>query len=709
MRQKCRSFPSLASGRSAALRTTGVAWIGVAMLAADLAAQVPAPPRDSADSARAIAPVVVTVVRAPFSIEQAPLAVAFTTTEEIRAGRPGLALDEALRALPGVHVDNRYNYSLGERISIRGFGARSQFGVRGLRVLVDGIPATLPDGQTNLNHVDLGILGRSEVIRGPASAIYGNAAGGVILFASEAPAAEPVAGRIRVTSGGGSRRLQSVFSGSRSPFAYLVSVSRLDADGPRQHDDAEITTVTARAAAALGAGDFEVTLNAVDFEARNPGSLSDSLLRVDRTMAFRNNVVQRTGERGKQGQLGARWTRDLGGGSLELSAHALTREIDNPIPPRIIALTRAAGGGRIAYRTAPKRLGARVTGGLSLGGEAQLQRDDRLNFVNDSGRRAALVLDQRERVDALGPFALLWADVANRLSLLAGARYDRQKFGADDALISGTNPDDSGERTMSALSPSVGVSVEVRSGLRLYGNVASAFETPTTTELANRPTGSGGFNPDLEPQRTTSLETGVNARLGTLGMAQASVYQALVRDALVSFEVPGSPGRTFFRNTGEAAHRGAEVWVRSRMDRAIGARAAYSYVSARFENGTSGGIDLAGRRIPGIAPHRFDGSVDVSPFRSAAADLRIALDGRYVAAMPTNDIATFYSPPYAVADVRVWLAPRGSRWLTPFAGVSNLFDREYNSSIVINAAGRRWFEPGPGRVIHFGLEGRLVP
>jgi iron complex outermembrane receptor protein len=659
--------------------------------------------RDSADAARrrALPPIVVSVVRVPLSMEQAPIAVATTTAAEIRSGRQGLALDEALRAIPGVQVDNRFNYAVGERIAIRGFGARSQFGVRGLRVLVDGIPATLPDGQTNLNHVDLGSLGRAEVIRGPASALYGNAAGGVLLFETEAAPGVPVSERLRVTSGGSALRLQSVTAGTADAYSYLVSVAHLDAGGHRVHDEARVTTLTGRLERELGAGSLQFTVSGVDYDAKNPGSLTDSLLRVDRHQAFRNNVIQKTGENGRQGQLGARWRGDVRIGTIELSAHALAREVDNPIPPRIIDLTRSAGGLRavLQQRLQPAERRAWQLG-WSGGVEAQLQRDTRLNFVNDSGRRAATVLDQRERVSAVGPFALLWADFGSRVSALAGLRYDRQQFRADDRLVSATNPDDSGERMMSALSPSAGVSAELLPGVRLYGNVATAFETPTTSELANRASGAGGFNPDLAPQRTTSIEAGLNARLGTLAMVQAAAYRARVRDALVPFEVPGAPGRQFFRNAGEATHRGAELWLRTTEGRMLVARGAYTHTSARFENGTTGGINLAGRRVPGIAPHRTDGSLELAPLTR----LRVALDARYVSAMPADDANVAISPPYAVADVRAWLMTRGHTWLAPFLGVSNLLDRDYNASVVINAAGRRYFEPGPGRTFYAGLE-----
>lgn len=658
-------------------------------------------PRDSTDTTSSTRIPAVVVTGARLDLRRTPLAVSTLDADEMRAGRAGLALDEALRAVPGVQVDNRFNYAVGERIAIRGFGARSQFGVRGIRVVIDGIPATLPDGQTNLGNIDLGILGRAQVIRGPAAALYGNASGGVLYFETEAAAPEPVAGRVRLTGGSGEQRIQSVLSGTNGRSSYLVSASRLEADGSRAHDDATVANLTGVLRHAFGSGIAQLVVSGVDYDARNPGSLSDSLLRLDRTQAFRNNVVQKTGERGRQGQVGLRWLAETGAGPLEVSIHALARDVDNPIPPRIIDLARTAGGARVVLQGA--RESRVMRGGWSAGVESQLQRDERLNFVNDSGRRAAVVLDQRERVTAFAPFARIWAESRDgRFSFLGGVRHDRQRFSADDALLSATNPDDSGERTMSAWSPSAGLSAELAPGIRLYTNVGTSFETPTTSELANRPSGAGGFNPELEPQRTRSIEGGMTALLNGVLALEAALYRARVRDALISFEVPGAPGRQFFRNSGAATHRGAELSLRTPSDQRVALRAAYSYISARFESGTSGATGLAGRRIPGVAPHRLDGTVELAPARF----IHVAADVRYASSTPADDANLFFSPAYAVTDARVWMATRGSQWLAPFAGVRNVFARAYNASVVINAVGRRYFEPGPGRTVYLGIEGR---
>jgi iron complex outermembrane receptor protein len=643
----------------------------------------------------------VEVLRTPVSVRRAPYAVSVADGAEIRRAKPGLALDEALRAVPGVQVDNRFNYAVGERISVRGFGARAQFGVRGVRVMVDGFPATLPDGQTTLNHVDPGALGRAEVVRGPASALYGNASGGVIQLASPAPPAVPLAGEYRVVGGGdGLLRLQSEAGGRSGGFAYRAVATRLRYGGFREHSAATNEGVAAQLGHEDGGSTVRLVLNLARYRALNPGSLSDSLLRLDRRQAFGTNKAQDTGEEGRHGQAGVRWERVLGPGSLDLSAYGAARGLENPIPNRVIALHRRAGGVRAAY-AAELPLGAAEVR-WTAGAEAQAQRDDRQNYLNVEGRRGALQLDQLERVSALSGFVQAAAALGPRVELMGALRYDRHRFSVRDRLVSAADPDDSGARVMGAWSPTAGLSVAAAPALTLYANVATAFETPTTTELANRPSGAGGFNPELEPQRTLSYEAGAKGRLGDALAYTLAAYRARVRDALVPFEVEGAPGRQFFRNAGSAVHRGVEASLEASPVRGVSGRVAYTWTDARFGRYAVEAGDFGGKRVPGIAPHRVEATLLAEAPRGPFA----GVDGRYVGAMEADDANRFSSPAYTVFDLRGgWRELRVGRMrATPYAGVLNLLDRAYNASVVVNAFGGRYFEPGPGRSFYLGMD-----
>lgn len=662
-----------------------------------LAAQTPAP-ADTTDPV-ALQGVTVTILRNPLPLAKIPYAVSVAQGPDLASAHPGLALDEALRAIPGVQVDNRYNYALGERISIRGFGARAQFGIRGIRVLVDGVPATFPDGQTSLSHLDLGFLSRAEVIRGPASSLYGGSSGGVLQLETLEPSPGEEIREAGVTGGSNDLlRVQTAVGAGTDGGSYLFRVSHQGYGGERAHSTARNLRMNASGRYTSRLGDLRVSASAVDYDAENPGSLSEALLAEDRTQAYANNVAQRTGEEGRQVQIAATLRRRSGAGELELAGYAISREVLNPIPATVIDLDRAVGGARAVYRTS----GARVD--FAVGAEGAVQRDDRQNRVNDGGTAGALTLDQDESVDDIALFGQARLTPVERLSLLAGLRYDWYRFSADDGLVEEGNPDDSGRIRMAQASPSVGISLELDPKLNVYANVATAFETPTTTELANRPDGSGGFNPDLRPQETLSLEAGLKGSLGAFAFYELAAYTADITNALIPFEVEGMTDRQFFRNAGSARHRGVELGARLRPAPWLTARGAYTYTDARFLSFETSSGPRDGNRIPGIAPHRADLAVDLSEGLGF-----VGVDVRHASRMTVDDANSAHSAPYVVTDIRAGArdVAIGALEVEPVIGLTNLFGVEYNSSVVVNAFGRRYFEPAPGRALYATLRVRL--
>jgi iron complex outermembrane recepter protein len=647
--------------------------------------------------------VTVTVLRTPLEIGRAPYAIAVNDEARIQRGQPNLGLDEALRGIPGVQVDNRYNFAVGERISVRGFGARAQFGVRGVRVLVDGIPATLPDGQTALSHVDLSTVTRAEVIRGPASALYGNTAGGVIQLETSPSPDAAIAQEFRVLGGSnGLLRLHSSTGGTSGPTSYLLNASRLEYGGFRDFSSGRNVYVGGRLGYQGARDEVRFVFSAVDSDAQNPGSLSLALLEQDRSQAFANNKLQQTGKQAREGQAGALWRRPMGGSTLESAIYGIRREVMNPIPNVIIDLDRAAFGARSVLqggRGGWLRWGA--------GFEADRQRDERRNFGNLRGERGAPGLDQLEHVTNLAGFAQLTALPSERLTMLAGLRYDWFRFDVRDFFITETNPDDSGSRTMDAVSPSVGVSYRLIDQLQLYGNVGTSFETPTTTELANRPDGAGGFNPLLEPQRALSMEIGARGRVNASMVYQLSLYRALVRNSLIPFEVPEAAGRQFFRNAGSAVHRGVEAGLTVVPLSFLRVDGAYTYTDARFRRYSTANNTFDGNRVPGIAPHRLDVSATLS---RPGDSWFVTTEVRSLSHVPVDDANSARSPAYSLLDLRAGTSGlrAGPVAIAPFFGIANILDAEYNTAVAVNAFGQRFYEPGPGRSIHLGSSLRFA-
>ena len=650
--------------------------------------------------------IAVTVLRGTVDPRVAPFSLTVLGQAELSRGKSPTFFEDALEGIPGVQVQNRYNFAQGERLAVRGFGGRAQFGVRGAKVLIDGIPATLPDGQTNLDVIDLASVGRVEILRGPGSALYGNAAGGVLSFTTRAPATARFRPEARVVGGSHGYRTGDVSaSGTVGSTGYLVSASRMEwtgfrtlaADPTATYGEADRTTFNGRAILPAGPGTLRLTLFAMDQAGQNPGALPPDSLPTGRRTAWTNNVRQRTGESSAQQQVGAAWTGRAAGTQVETSGWALRRHTDGPIPATILDLKRTGLGARLLVRGGGDRLS------WDAGGSVERQRDDRKNYANLLGERGALALDQLETVTATGLFAQTRVSPTERLHLAAALRWDRFQFRADDRFTAAGNPDDSGARVMDGLNPSAGVLFEaVPELLALFANVASSLETPTTTELANRPTGAGGFNPELEPTR------GIGGEIGVRGAAaagrvryEAALFRARLRDELVAFELQQPAGRTFYRNAGSSRHSGFEAMVDARPVEWAHVRVSHSRVDAHFREYVVGGVDRSGNRIPGLSPSRWEGVVGLEPgpaFLELSAE---RMDG-----IPVNDANTTSTPEHTLLELRGGLDALavGGMELSPFAVVGNLRDVRYVTSVVVNAFGQRWFEPGPGRSYQVGLK-----
>src|SRR5213594_5103262 len=537
-------------GRVATLTALCTLW---SVAAAAQQRDTTAPPR-SADSLQVytLPPAVVSVTRANPPIRKIPQAVQLLEKTEISRARPTWGLDEALATVPGVYAANRYNFSLDQRISIRGFGARSAFAVRGIKVLVDGIPQTLPDGQGQLTNLELGAADRIEILRGSASALFGNASGGVISIWTDPTAPRTVRQDVRVLFGTFDRDLNRNWNKWQSSTSFrvgsgsaLVTVSRLDYTGQRQHSDADFRNVNSRWHFPLAPGWSLAATADVGWDPRadNPGALTNNEMRVNRDSAARLNITQVAGKDVTQGQGGVTVRREFkGGGEASLTVFGIARSLKNPTTFAYIDLDRFDYGARLAL-SRPLPLGSlehRLTAGLDF----QRQRDDRKNFGNTGGQPdGVFALNQLEHVTEVGPFVQSAIQLTPHVSFTGGLRYDWVNFQVNDRLITSTNPDDSGRRLMTSLSGSVGVAVTPSDALTLYGNIGTSFETPTTTELTNRPDSAGGFNPTLRPQQATNYEVGVRGDVAGRVNYAVALFDALVTDELISYSVPSSPQR----------------------------------------------------------------------------------------------------------------------------------------------------------------------
>jgi iron complex outermembrane receptor protein len=658
--------------------------------------------------------ITVTVSRWREAVNRLPYAVGLLGKAELQGLEPAVSLDESLAQIPGVLVDNRYNFALGVRISVRGFGARSQFGVRGVRIIQDGIPLTLPDGQAQTGNIDLAAAGRIEVIRGPASALYGNASGGVISLRTESAPPVPFRPELGVVAGGyGNGRYYQKYDlkagGRQGRFDYLGHISYFDTDGFRTHSQARHTLLNTRLRYEPSAGsDLSLVLNYADAPlAQNPSSLTDSVARV-KPDTVRDIVLppedcppdpgfggcQNLGEEFRQGQAGLTYRRAIGSAhEISLMGYGLFRNLENRIPFRLINLDRLGGGARAEYRLTQAT--GRLTR-LGAGVDFDRQQDDRVERVRDAESVGPAALDQDEGVASLGLFAHGGLALAPGLGLTVSLRYDRVRFDVDDRLVTADDPDDSGARRMDQWSPMAGLSYSYAPWLNLYGNVGRSFQTPTTTELTDT---LGGFNPDLQPERATNYELGVKGTAGGRVSYSLALFHVDVADQLIGFAAAGIE-RVYFENAGSSVHEGIEAGISALVAPGWTASLAYTYSKFRFDEFSTDAGDFSGNRVPGVPPHRLHARFGYASGIGPSGSLRLtAVDDHFVdsANQSRND-------GYVVVDLRFGYTARAvSVQIVPFLGINNVFDVRYNSSVVVNATAGRYYEPAPGRNVYAGL------
>lgn len=611
-------------------------------------------------------------------------------------------LRDILSNVPGVWLNGRGHFALGERLVVRGMGWRSPFGVRGVQTLLDGIPLTLPDGQAFLDIADPLFIRRAETIRGPSSLFWGNGSGGV-LFLESTPEPDSPPAQIRV--GGGSFGLQQlageviVGQANADSGRWRVALSDVRRDGYRDNSDGRFTRGLLSGQHSLSPHtEMQIVGAFVDQDARNPGSLTRTEVREDPAQANALFDGFDAGKQSTQSHLGMNLVHDFGSVTLDATVYGGFRDLENPLPFAVIAFDRFYGGGRTALRGTAGPL--EWNAGMDVG----FQRDDRVNYDTDFQTQTFtddVVLDQLETVVSTSVFGYGRLPLTNRLSVTVGGRGDVIDFALNDHYLE-DEVDDSGNRTFSAFSPGVGLAYQAGSTL-VFANYNTAFETPTTTELVNRPGEVGGFNPNLSPQRTRGVELGTRGVWPTARLEyQLALYHLSVDDRLVAFDFPDSD-RTYFRNLGENTHQGLEAFLRWNALPQLTLQASYTGNRSVFEDDA-----LDGNRVPGVPEHRF--------FARATGTLnafwlRLSIDA--VDDYYANNANTAESEGYTLLDIRGGIQNLllGSVELRPYVEVSNVFDTQYNGSVSINAdpqdPSANFYEPGPGRAYKVGVTATL--
>jgi len=663
------------------------------------------------------------VTAAPTTVSEldTPAAVSVVNGDEMRQAAPRVNLSESLGAVPGLQVQNRQNYAQDLQLSIRGFGSRSTYGVRGLRIYVDGIPATMPDGQGQTSNIDIGSVDTIEVLRGPFSALYGNSSGGVINVTSQTGTQPPT---VEASSYYGSfgtwhygmKATGAVGDGSHAgDVDYTVSTNRFTTHGYRDHSGARKNLANARLGVRINdVSKLTLLLNSVDIKANDAGGLTADEWRDNPRQSPRGDQYN-TRKNTRQTQAGLRYERQLSAqDDLSVMMYAGERETTQfQSIPRAPQLKPSHAGGVIDltrhYQGIDTRLTHRgellvpvtLTAGLDYENMSE-RRKGYENFVMVNGapqygEQGALRRNERNLMWNVDPYLQTQWQLTDKLSLDAGVRYSSVWFDSNDYYITPGNGEDSGDASYHKWLPAGSLKYALTDAWNVYLSAGRGFETPTINELSYRSDNQSGLNFGLKPSTNDTVEIGSKTRIGN-GLFTAALFQTNTDNEIVVDSSSG--GRTSYKNAGKTRRQGMELGLDQQFGESWRLKAAWTWLDATYRTNVCDDASCNGNRIPGIARNMGYASFGYQPEQGWYA----GSDIRYMSDIMANDENTAKAPSWTVVGLTT-----GYKWsygrmdMDLFGRIDNLFDREYVGSVIVNESNGRYYEPAPGRNYGIGL------
>ncbi len=666
--------------------------------------------------------VVVTATRIGMSSFDVPAAISTVSGEQLRNDALGVNLSDDVSTVPGLLARNRNNYAQDQQISIRGIGANSTFGIRGVRIYQDGIPATGPDGQGQVSQFNLDSASRVEILRGPFSALYGNSSGGVIqIFTADGQG--PL--QLRTSADYGSFdefRVGVDALGSAGPLGYNLDYTHFSVDGYRPHSSAYNESFNSKLNYSFNdSSRLTLVANAVSRpDAQDPLGLTPAEFAADPTGTDPAAALYNTRKSLQQQQGGLIYdlqindeqsVRVLGYYGHRIIQQFLAIPVTVQLPPTssgaVVDLNRQFGGmdARWSWQGAVADRPMTWVAGVAYDRQNELRRGYN-NYTGpvsdpDLGVQGALRRDENDIVHDLDEYVQGTWDVAALWSLMAGMRHSDVNFDSLDHYITPTNGNDSGGVTYSATSPVAALNFKPLSWLRLYASYGQGFQTPLGSELAYRPDGGAGLNFGLRPARSDNTELGVKMQMTQDVELEAAVFQTLTRNEIVVDTNLG--GRSTYQNAGRTRRSGAELSLEYRFAEDWRVQLAYTYVDAIYNDAYLTCVAApcakptvlvtSGSRLPGVPKNNLYGIVrwggDVGWHASANA--------QFVSAVAVNDVNSVFTPAYTIFGADGGYAFELRDWrVSTFVRINNMLDRRYVGSVIVDDGNSRYFEPGAG-------------
>ena len=603
------------------------------------------------------------------------------------------SLKEYINRIPGVFTLNANNFAQDLRISIRGFGARSAFGIRGIKLIVDGIPETTPDGQGQLDNLNLGIIERVEVIRGPSASLYGNASGGVIKINSISNFENNFVNLKSTYGSYGMQNYQGSFGLKRLNSEALLYLNKISSNGYRDRSGIEQTNFLSRLRLnTKSKGVFLGSLSYTDSPyAGDPGGLTDQERNNNRSQARARNIDYDTYESINHFKSSLQWElKNSEKISWNVSTFYSKRNFYGKLPFEfggIVDLNRDFWGGNFNFKLSS--INEKVSNTLLLGLDLGFQKDRRKRFKNIKGVQGEITLNQIESFENRS-FYLIDHLKYKKALITIGLRWDNNTLATDKTDYS---------IELYKLNPSIGINMSVSKNKNIWVSFSSSFETPTLSELSSNPYGDSGLNPQLIAQKALNFEFGYRSKMKNKYFEMVAFYIP-TDDEITPYEIEQFPGRTFYRNAGKTSRKGIEIIFNHNISKKINFDNSYTFSDFKFREFTSGGNNLNDNYLPGIPKNIFNSNISYKTENGLIFLTELIYNDK-IYSSNNNDI---FEKPYWLSNFKISkkINNKNLFWDIYF-GLNNIFNTYYSDNIRLNAFGGRFFEPAPLRNFYLGL------
>ena len=640
--------------------------------------------------------VIVSITKIKENIKNSPFAISSKNFSKFQTSAKQSYLSEYIESVPGVFISNDNNFAQDSRISIRGFGSRANFGIRGIKLIVDGVPETTPDGQSQIDNLNLEIIEKIEIIKGTSSSLYGNSSAGVIKIQSISEFDKNFT-KIGYALGSNNHEKKQAFVGVKSNKTfYTFLVSQTKGKGYRNFGDFKNSNFNFRIKKNISKDSWlSFNFNMVDSPYSNdPGGLKIEEVNQDRKQARDRNIQYNTSEEINHYKASLNFNKKINK-KLSFSTYAFisNRNFNGKIPVKnggAIDLKRKYWGigGNFLFKTKLK---------TQIGFDIGNQNDRRKRYNNDTGIIGEQVLDQNEKFSNLGIYLVNKYNL-ERLSISSGLRYDMNKIILEDLFFS--DGDSSGNITLNSFNPSLGFNYKLNERSRIFINTSSGFETPTLNEFSSSPIGTG-FNKNLKSQINMGFELGFSI-FNTQKKSNIDVvyFRSITNDEILSYEDEKFPNQKFYNNAGKTERNGIEINGFYTLNRTV-ISSSYSLGNYVFKEFIENNLNYKDNKIPGIPNDVLTLNIE----HKTKNELFLNLTFKNIGDIYTNNSNNIKVDDFNTFNFKIGKEFKLSQSnVYPYLIISNVFDKEYFDNIRINAFGGRYYEPAPKRTIFGGIK-----